>query len=304
MHLYISRNTHVYVERRASMKRKHLLFGLALSLALGTSVASGILVSKSLKQDVVAANAYGSGDTNWFITGDFNSWAKRDPDAHMTFSQMAGNNWQFDTDYPIKLEKDSKFQVVYAWADDGYNKFNPSADNDYFYSENDYYVAKQTFTANFYFQVYGEGASWTGIYYAIFDAPAFAFKFTDEFNSICEANKNNAVGIAAPQAIADEWTRQTKLFGYLTDANKLLVKNANSESGTELANFAPKYDYIISKYTGLSNFADRTVTSPFESRSITTINSSNAGVSAIVAVSAMVSITAVGGFFLLKKKPF
>ena len=293
-----------YVERRASMKRKNLLFGLVLSLTVGASVASGILLSKSSKQDILAAEAYGSGDTNWFITGDFNSWAKRDSDAHMTYSGMQGNNWQFDTDYPIKLEKDSKFQVVYAWSDDGYNKFNPAANNDYFYSENDYYVAKQTFTANFYFQVYGDNASWTGIYYAIFDAPAFAYKFTDEFSSICEANKNNAVGIAAPQAIADEWTRQTKLFGYLTDANKLLVKNANSESGTELANFAPKYDYIISKYTGLSNFAERTVISPFGSRALKTISNSSAAVPAVMAVAGLTILTAVGGFFLLKKKPF
>ena len=290
------------------MNRKIFLLGLALSLTAGVSVASGIIFSEASKQDLVATYAYDE-NTVYYVTGEFNSWNKVDSDAHMTYVGMDGNNWKFATDYPIKLTEGQKFNIVNPYNDGAnWNTFCPDLmtnSTDFNHPENtDYLVANRDITVNFYYQVYGNDPSWTGLYWAEFDAAAFAFKFTDEYESICEANKNNAVGIAAPQSVSDEWTRQTKLFGYLTDANKLLVKNANSESGTELANFAAKYDYLISKYTGLANFAERTVISPFGSRTLKTISETSAATPAIVAVVGLTTLTAVGGFFLLKKKPF
>lgn len=141
------------------------------------------------------------------------------------------------------------------------------------------------------------------------DAIAFAQTFNSHFESICETTKNNAVGIAAPKAISDEWDDQIDLYAaHSANADFVsILKNATSSSSdSDLAAFALKYDYIISKYTGLDNFAGRTVVSPFESSRnvLNTIAASEAAVPATVAVVGLVSMTAVGGFFFLKKKPF
>lgn len=139
------------------------------------------------------------------------------------------------------------------------------------------------------------------------DAVAFAQGFNSAFEAICEGTKNNAVGIAAPSAISDEWTEQIALYAnHSNNADFVsILKNATSSSSNEdLAAFALKYDYIISKYTGLANFAERTVISPFGSRTLKTISETSAATPAIVAVVGLTTLTAVGGFFLLKKKPF
>ena len=139
------------------------------------------------------------------------------------------------------------------------------------------------------------------------DAIVFAQTFNSHFETICETTKNNAVGIAAPKAISDEWDAQIVLYGtHSANADFVsILKNASSSSSdSDLAAIALKYDYIISKYTGLDNFANRTVVSPFGSRALKTISNSSAAVPAVVAVVGLTTLTAVGGFFLLKKKPF
>ena len=155
--------------------KKGLIITTTLAMALGVGVAVG-----AHRADAKVAKAYGSGDTTWYLCHEGNSWSKNSAADHFTYSKDVGNNWEFETDNYIELAKDEKFNIVYSWNEGaGWNTFTPNLMSDQSEetvfevpSEKDYAVALRAIKVKFFFQVYGEGASWTGLYWEEYEEPA------------------------------------------------------------------------------------------------------------------------------------
>ncbi len=148
--------------------RKNRLIALIGTLTMAAAGLAAVSAGVSSKE-ADSVSAYGKDDTTWFVTGDFNSWNKADSNAHLTYSKDSGNNWEFASDNPIGLDKDSKFNIVYSWnSGAGYNTFTPDllTNSTDFTKENDYFVPSRNIKVNFYLQIYGSGASWTGLYWS------------------------------------------------------------------------------------------------------------------------------------------
>lgn len=155
--------------------KKGLIFATTLAMALGVGVAVG-----AHQKEVAKADAYGPTDATWYLCHEGNSWSKNSAADHFTYSKNVGNNWEFETDNYIQLSKDEKFNIVYSWNDGaGWNTFTPNLMTDQ--SEEtvftvpdgtDYAVAARDIKVKFFFQVYGEGATWTGLYWEEYQEPA------------------------------------------------------------------------------------------------------------------------------------
>ena len=151
------------------MKAKHvfLTMGLALAMALGVGAAIGA------NRPVRAAEAYGNSDTTWFIAHEENSWSKNDPADHLTYRGMQGENYEYVSDNWISLKANEKFNIVYSWNDGAdYNTFTPNLMNDQSLETvftvgglDDFAVATRDITVKFFFQFWGEGAAWHGLYW-------------------------------------------------------------------------------------------------------------------------------------------
>ncbi len=160
------------------MKLKNIIIAFALSLTAGAA-GVGALASVRANQNanLNQVRAYSQDDTTWYLTGEFNNWNKADPRYHLSYSGKSGNNWQFDSDFAVKLHKGEKFNIVYSWNDGaGWNTFCPNLQGDAATdftnpSGKDYFTANDDWIGRFFFQVYGEGASWIGLY---------SYEYTDE----------------------------------------------------------------------------------------------------------------------------
>lgn len=155
--------------------KKGLILATTLAMALGVGVAVG-----AHQKEVAKAEAYGPSDTTWYLCHEGNSWSKNSAADHFTYSKDVGNNWEFETDNYIQLSKNEKFNIVYSWNDGaGWNTFTPNLMTDQSEetvftvpSAADYAVAARDIKVKFFFQVYGEGATWTGLYWEEYQEPA------------------------------------------------------------------------------------------------------------------------------------
>ena len=208
------------------MGKRNLLITFGLALGLGAGVAAGLSVNRDVKE----VRAYGNGDTTWYVTGEFNNWNKADPKYHLTYSQMVGNNWQFDSDYAIEIRKGEKFNIVYSWDNGaGYNTFCPSlqgnAASDFTNPDDtDYFIANNDWIGKIFLQVYGESASWTGLFsYELTDSSQYdddykkcldtwSYDFVNLTDEICDGtDKDNE---SALQAIWNDTTITSTTVGW------------------------------------------------------------------------------------------
>lgn len=114
----------------------------------------------------------------------------------------------------------------------------------------------------------------------------------------CDAN-----GVNEPSG----WTAVSNRYATLTDEAKALIvaADADENSSDEIEQAMARYDYAVTHHTGLTRFiVGRTISNPSGSRSLSANSVVEAAAPATVAVVGLVSVTAVGGFFFLKKKPF
>ena len=113
----------------------------------------------------------------------------------------------------------------------------------------------------------------------------------------CDAN-----GVNLPSG----WSTVSARYSTLTDeAKALIVGGTANENGDELGQALARYDYAVTHHAGLTRFiVGRTISNPSGSRSLSANSVVEAAAPATVAVVGLVSMTAVGGFFFLKKKPF
>lgn len=153
------------------MKKSFKLIAATIfaSLSVGAAVGAVSLTSKNTltPNEVLAYDE----NTEWYVTGEFNEWNKEDPKCHLTYTQMVGNNQQFDSDYAIFIRKDQKFNIVNPY-EGGYNTMCPSLQgeasttNFTHPSDTDYLVANSDLYVKFYFQTYlvGGAMNWCGLY--------------------------------------------------------------------------------------------------------------------------------------------
>lgn len=113
----------------------------------------------------------------------------------------------------------------------------------------------------------------------------------------CDAN-----GVNLPSG----WSTVSARYSTLTDeAKALIVGGTANESGDELGQALARYDYAVTHHAGLTRFiTGRTISSGSGSRTLNIASNNEVAMPAIASVTGLVTMTAVGGFFFLKKKPF
>ena len=132
-------------------------------------------------------------------------------------------------------------------------------------------------------------------------------------SAVCKYNESTHVVSTNLDDLKDAWKDLADLFDMLSNADKQqFTQGAADQSGDNLAKALALYDYIAAKYnTRLQgegyvsnyNFMGRSIT-PIGSRSLINVGEDSTAAAMVVVVVSAISVTAVGGFFLLKKKPF
>ena len=150
--------------------KKGLILTTALAMVLGVGVVVGTHHAEARQ-----VKAYGPSDTTWYVAGTHNSWNLADVHSHLTYSKTTNNNWEFESDEYIQFAKDDEFKIVYSWnsgAEANYYGPQLMTNNTDFTGGNGNNVkAARDIKVKFFFQVYGEGASWTGLYWEEYEEP-------------------------------------------------------------------------------------------------------------------------------------
>lgn len=141
------------------------------------------------------------------------------------------------------------------------------------------------------------------IYYnSYIEVRKYAEAFNTALEAVCDANGNT---VAAD--LESAWSAQATAYAALdATLEQPILKNATAKTtsnATAVELCAAKYDYILGKYgtSTLSNFINRTVAPSSANARFAAIESNNAAL-VVVAITAFVGITFVGGYFLLRKK--
>ena len=140
------------------------------------------------------------------------------------------------------------------------------------------------------------------IYYnSYIEARKFAEAFNTALEAVCDANGNT---VAAD--LASAWSAQATAYAALdATLEQPILKNATAKTtsnATAVELCAAKYDYILGKYgtSTLSNFINRTVAPSSANTRFAAIESNNAAL-VVVAITAFVGITFVGGNSLFNR---
>lgn len=144
------------------------------------------------------------------------------------------------------------------------------------------------------------------------NADAYAQTFLGAFT--CNAAGTSQPTFALKEAPSTYWSWSLLATEYntLTAAEKEQFRlGVASETGTNLEKALARYDYIVGKYnkgqgiTSYTDFMNRNPAKIGASRTLNVFNEETGTAAAmVVVVVSAVSVTALGGFFLLKKKPF
>ena len=145
---------------------------------------------------------------------------------------------------------------------------------------------------------------------------AFANNFLSSFTAGCNSNG----GYTAADM---DWTAAATQFATLSTENQNVFKTTEytkSGSGsntvvtpnTPVANAVARYDYIVTKYNTtqtevFTEFMGRVAAGKITYSSSNRLSIASEGATAaamVIVVVSVISVTAIGGFFLLKKKPF
>ena len=132
----------------------------------------------------------------------------------------------------------------------------------------------------------------------------YALDFNNKIGAIC-----NTVGSSGYlTALATEWGKQSTNFSslHITVKDTLRTASANPDSTNEIEKFAAKYLRIIYLYgtSSFPNFVGRTdVSTPSAHRGLQLLsNGQSMNTISVIAIVSAISVVAVGGYFLLRKK--
>ena len=101
------------------------------------------------------------------------------------------------------------------------------------------------------------------------------------------------------------WSTYSSRFSILFSADQTVLTGATAnESGTNIQKAVARYDYIVGKYgiSSYSNFMSRTVTPIGGAKLVIATIGENANTIAIIVIISMVSVTAIGGYFFIKRR--
>ena len=135
----------------------------------------------------------------------------------------------------------------------------------------------------------------------------FAETFADEFltNLTC----NNAGTSAPTYAEGYDWSKFESIYNGLDSEEQGRLHDAiASQSGTQIQQAMARYDYIEGKYnpegtsTSYKNFIGRTITPNQSGRVLLSVINKNTSTVIIIVVISSISVAAIGGYFLFRKK--
>ena len=144
------------------------------------------------------------------------------------------------------------------------------------------------------------------------NADAYAQTFLGAFTCNADGTSQPTFTLKEAPSTYWSWSLLATEYNTLTAAEKEEFRlGVASETGTNVEKALARYDYIVGKYnkgqgiTSYTDFMNRNPAKIGASRSLNMFNE-EAGTAAtmVVVVVSAISITAIGGFFLLKKKPF
>ena len=284
------------------MKIKHLILGASLTLGLAASAAAF-----SFNKGALMTSAYGSGDTTWYVAGTFNSWNLADEDCHLTYSKMAGNNWEFESDNTISLEEGDEFKIVYSWNNGaGANYFSPDLNTnsvDFKKVDEGNIQATRDITATFFFQVFGEGATWTGLYWEetetskLAAANGFAATFLTATADYCEGSVDSTTQTNLKNAY-------DALGGAKNAFYEATVKRGKGQT------YANNVEEALSRYVnmieekGYTDFLDLGTNLPSSSKytPFAFNNETNVTPLIIVVSALLIAGAATGGYFMIRRR--
>ena len=138
-------------------------------------------------------------------------------------------------------------------------------------------------------------------------ADLFLSSLQDGETPVCNAGGNSDL-----TTLKTTWKTLADLFDELSNTDKqVFTQGAADESGDNVAKTLALYDYIASKYnTRLQgegyvsnyNFMGRSITPRSNARVLQSILGENTNTVAIIVIISMVSVTAIGGYFFLRKR--
>lgn len=136
-------------------------------------------------------------------------------------------------------------------------------------------------------------------------ASDFATYFLDTLSGVCDASGNSDM-----ETLKLGWATVALEFAKLSNVDKdVYAKGTGNSTGNNIEKAIALYDYIATKYgTSLEskdctnyNFMNRSVTPVAGSKTILDSNG-NVSATALVAIVTLASLTAVGGFFFIRKR--
>ena len=118
----------------------------------------------------------------------------------------------------------------------------------------------------------------------------------------------NAQGTSQPTG--ESWSNLEQYYSTLSTSEKaLLLGTTASESGTDVQKAMAKYDYIVGKYLkgqGLSTYKDFIGRDPQQIGGqrllLNTIMGNNTNTVTLIVIVSMVSVTAIGGYFFIRRR--
>ena len=127
------------------------------------------------------------------------------------------------------------------------------------------------------------------------------FDYAQEFLTVYTLGCVQSGGYTAENM---HWTEASRFYNYLSATDKAVFTNATADAeGSSEERVAARYDYIVTKYgsTTFTNFMSRSGLPASANSGVRAMGSNNSAL-IIVVITAFVSATFIGGYFLLRKK--
>ena len=134
-----------------------------------------------------------------------------------------------------------------------------------------------------------------------------AFTAEDFANHMLNKITCNASGTSAPTFAAGySWSvLSTEFTGKLTSSEQAILHDASAnENGNIVEKAVAKYDYIVGKYgtSSYSNFINRNITPIGGAKIALNKVSENTNTIAAIVIISLVSVTAIGGYFFIRRR--
>lgn len=131
-----------------------------------------------------------------------------------------------------------------------------------------------------------------------FNATQFATEFLSTYTAGCNAD-------GGYDSENMKWSTASAQFGYLASADQTTLRGATaSESGSNVEQAVARYDYIVGKY-GIATFEDFMTRNPAalsSSKILPSIVGESGTTVSVIVIITMVSLTAIGGYFFIRKR--